>query len=369
MNMPKKTAARRIATIASMTAVAALALTGCSSDSSSGGGEGGGDGEEVRVSLITKTDINPFFVAMAEGATAKADELGVDLTLAAGREDGDEETQIQAIENAVSRGDQGILIAPNGPAVEDALISARDAGVFVIALDTPPSDPEAVDITFATDNRLAGQKIGEWTASKLDGEKAVIGLIDLHDDKHVSVDINRDQGFLEGMGIDVKDGMVIGDEDKSGSYTGGKGGEYEIVGHEAGQGAETGGRDAAEFLLAKSPDINVLYTINEPTAYGAYEAFTAADATDGLIVASVDGGCAGVDAIKQGIIGATSQQYPLLMADLGVQAIYDLVTTGEKPENSEGLDFYNTGVELITDEPQDGIESLTADEGLEVCWG
>ncbi|GAB3753329.1 sugar ABC transporter substrate-binding protein [Zhihengliuella somnathii] len=347
-----------------LSAGAALALTGCA-----GGGDDGdalADGEAVGVSLIVKTTSNPFFVAMQDGAQEAADEVGADLTLAAGRQDGDEDTQIQAVENAISRGDAGILITPNGPGVEDALVRARDAGLFVIALDTPPSNPDAVDITFATDNYLAGQKIGQWAAAKLDGDKAVIAMVDLFDNKIVSVDVDRDQGFLDGMGIDVADDAVIGDEAASGSYSGG---DYEIVGHEASEGAEDKGRTAAENLIARNPDINVVYTINEPAAYGAYEAFDAAGMTEDLIVVSVDGGCAGVDAIPQGIISATSQQYPLKMAELGVEAIYNLATTGETPETSEGLDFFDTGVELVTDEPQDGVKSISADEASEICWG
>lgn len=354
---------RQLIAAGSLTAAAALALTGCASG---GSADAAGDEETISVSLITKTDTNPFFVAMQEGAEAAADDLGVEITLAAGSEDGDEDTQIQAIENAISRGDAGILITPNGPAVEDALVKARDAGLYVIALDTPPSDPESVDITFATDNFLAGQEIGKWTAGKLGGEKATIALIDLFDDKVVSVDVARDQGFLDGMGIDLADETKNGDEAATGEYSGG---EYEIVGNEASQGAEDGGRTAAETLLSQNPDINVVYTINEPAAYGAYEAFKAAGATEGLIVVSVDGGCAGIDAVTEGIIGATSQQYPLKMAELGVQAIHDLVTTGETPENSEGLDFYNTGVALVTDEPQDGVESIDTAEASEICWG
>jgi fructose transport system substrate-binding protein len=358
---------RRIIMAGSLTAAAALAFTGCASGASgSGSGDNASGDEPIGVSLIVKTTSNPFFVAMQDGAEAAADELGVELTLAAGKEDGDEDTQIQAVENAISKGDAGILITPNGPGVEDALIKARDAGLFVIALDTPPADPEAVDITFATDNFLAGQEIGEWTAAKLAGEKATIALIDLFDDKIVSVDYNRDQGFLDGMGIDTADAEVNGDEEATGSYSGG---EYEIVGNEASGGAEDGGRTAAENLLSKNPDINVVYTINEPAAYGAFEAFKAAGKTDDLIVVSVDGGCAGVDQVKEGIIGATSQQYPVKMAELGVQAIYDLVTTGEAPSNSEGLDFYNTGVALVTDDPQDGIESIDTTEAGEICWG
>jgi len=354
---------RRLIAAGSLAAAAALAFTGCAT---AGPGDAGGDDENISVSLIVKTSTNPFFVAMQDGAEVAADELGVDLTFAAGKEDGDEDSQIQAIENAISKGDAGILITPNGPAVEDALVQARDAGLYVIALDTPPGDAEAVDITFATDNFAAGQEIGKWTASKLAGEKATIALIDLFDDKVVSVDVARDQGFLDGMGIDLADETKNGDEAKTGSYSGG---EYEIVGNEASQGAEDGGRTAAETLLSKNSDINVVYTINEPAAYGAFEAFKAAGNTEGLIVVSVDGGCAGIDAVEEGIIGATSQQYPVKMAELGVQAIFDLVTTGETPETSEGLDFYNTGVALVTDDPQDGVESIDTAEGSEICWG
>jgi fructose transport system substrate-binding protein len=57
------------------------------------------------------------------------------------------------------------------------------------------------------------------------------------------------------------------------------------------------------------------------------------------------------------------------MADLGVQAIYDIVKNGTKPEVSPGLDFYNTGVKLITDDPQDGVESEDTTYGIDNAWG
>jgi fructose transport system substrate-binding protein len=57
------------------------------------------------------------------------------------------------------------------------------------------------------------------------------------------------------------------------------------------------------------------------------------------------------------------------MAELGVEAIHALATTGEAPEASEGLDFFNTGVELVTDQPHEGIESITSTEAGDVCWG
>ena len=355
---------KRLFVAGSVTALALLGTTACSA--SGGAGAAGGDTEEVGVTLIVKTTSNPFFVAMQDGAKAAAKDAGVTLTLAAGKEDGDEDTQIQAIENAISKGDKGILITPNGPAVVDAIQKARDAGLYVIALDTPPDPADAVDITFATDNRAAGTAIGEWTAAQLDGDKATIAMLDLFDDKVVSVDYNRDQGFLEGMGIDVADGSTNGDEESTGSYSGG---EYEIVGNEATQGAEDGGRTAMETLLSKNPDINVVYTINEPAAYGAYQALQAAGKEKDVLLVSVDGGCAGVTNVEEGVIGATSQQYPVKMAELGVTAIAKLAEDGTKPSTTEGLDFFDTGVALVTDTPAEGVESIDSGAAADICWG
>jgi ABC-type sugar transport system substrate-binding protein len=323
-----------------------------------------GSAGAIGVTLITKTASNPFFVAMANGAKESADKLGITLTTAAGKEDGDTATQVQAIENAISRGDKGILIVPSGPDVNGAIKSARDAGLLVIALDTPPDPADTVDITFATDNFEAGNLIGQWAAKTLNGGPATIAMLDLFDDKVVSVDYNRDQGFLTGMGIDTVDPKKNGDEAPTGNYSGGT---YTIACNLPTKGAEDGGQTAMENCLSKNPDINVVYTINEPAANGAYKALQSAGRT--ALVVSVDGGCAGVGLVKDGVIGATSQQYPLKMASLGVQAIYDLVTTGTKPAVTEGLDFFNTGVALVTDKPVEGVESITSEAATAICWG
>lgn len=169
------------------------------------------------------------------------------------------------------------------------------------------------------------------------------------------------------MGIEVKDGKKNGDEAPTGKYSAAGGGDYTIVCNEAGNGAEDGGRSAMEKCLAKNPNINVVYTINEPTAVGANAALKAAGKTATIV--SVDGGCAGVASVKSGVIGATAQQYPLKMATEGMAAIAAVARGGEKPKPDAGLDFKNTGVALVTDKPVDGVESITADEGSKICWG
>ena len=312
------------------------------------------------VGLITKTNTNPFFVKMREGAQEKADAMGVDLRTFSGKFDGDNQSQVQAIENLIASGAKGILIAPSDPvAIVPAIDRARKEGLLVIALDTPLSPADAADATFATDNYKAGVLIGQWAAKTLGDEaaNAKIAMLDLNSSM-ITVDVARDQGFLEGFGIDVKDPNKIGDES-----------DARIVGHDVTSGAEEGGRRAMENLLQKDPGINVVYTINEPAAAGAYEALKAAGRQDDVLIVSVDGGCPGVENVKDGVIGATSMRFPLRMASMGVEAVLEYAKTGTKPSATEGLDFVNTGVELITDAPQDGVKSTSSKDGLGMCWG
>ena len=355
----------RVVALASAAGVA-LALGACSSSSGgSGGGSTAGGGEKIGVTLITKDSNNPFFVAMQNGAKELAAKQGnITLTVASGKQEGDDQGQIDAIEASIAKGDKGILITPMSTGVNSAIKKARDAGLYVIALDTPPDPANVVDITFATDNFKAGQLIGQWAEAQVKGKPATIALLDLFNDKVVSVDYNRDQGFLTGMGIDTEDKKKNGDEAKTGNY---KDGTYTIVCNEAGNGAADGGRAAMERCLTKNPDINVVYTINEPTAVGADAALKAAGKKATIV--SIDGGCAGVKSVKDGVIGATAQQYPLKMAQLGMEAIYQIATGGAKPSVSPGLDFYDTGVALVTDKKVDGIESITSDAGSKICWG
>ncbi|HHI69730.1 MAG TPA: sugar ABC transporter substrate-binding protein [Rhodobacteraceae bacterium] len=317
-------------------------------------------GEGITVCLITKTDTNPFFVKMKEGAEAKAAELGMTLKSFAGKVDGDHETQVAAIETCIADGAKGILItASDTSSIVTAVQQARDAGLVVIALDTPLNPIDAADATFATDNFVAGELIGKWAKGKM-GDAAAdakIAMLDLAISQP-TVGVLRDQGFLQGFGID------LGDPNKWGDET-----DPRIVGHDITAGNEEGGRKAMENLLAKDPMINVVYTINEPAAAGAYEALKAIGRENDVLIVSVDGGCPGVANVKDGIIGATSQQYPLLMASKGVEAIKAWAEDGVKPELTPGKDFFDTGVSLITDQPVDGVDSIDTTKGAELCWG
>jgi fructose transport system substrate-binding protein len=309
--------------------------------------------------LITKDNTNPFFVKMKEGAEAAATAAGLDFQAYAGEVDGDAAPQITAIENCVTAGAKGILITPSNDSVGPALKAAREAGILVISLDTPLGDADAQDITFATDNFEAGLLIGKWAAATM-GEGAAtakIAMLNINKD-NISVDVLRDTGFLVGFGIEVPDLTILGSET-----------DPRVVGHEGWGPSPEGGQKGMELLLAIDPDINLVYTINEPAAEGAYQALKAAGKEGQALIVSVDGGCPGVASVASGVIGATSQQYPLLMASKGIEAIVAFAKDGTKPTVTEGLTFMNTGVNLITDKPVEGVPSLDSTKGTELCWG
>ncbi len=320
---------------------------------------GAAQAAEPIVGLITKTNTNPFFVKMKEGAQAKAKELGLDLRTYAGKYDGDNEAEVAAVESLISAGAKGFAIVPSDSrAIVPTIKKARDAGLVVITLDTPMDPMNAADATFATDNFKAGELIGAWAAKTLGpkAKDAKIAMLDLTASP-VTVDYLRDHGFLSGFGIKYDDVTKNGSEH-----------DARVIGHDVTAGAEEGGRKAMENLLQKAPDVNLVYTINEPAAAGAYEALKAAGKEKGVMIVSIDGGCPGVKNVKAGIIGATSQQYPLLMASKAMEALAEFAKSGKKPAGPSDK-ITDTGATLITDHPVDGVPSINTEEGLKKCWG
>src|SRR3989440_10859407 len=298
----------------------------------------------VKVGLITKDATNPFFVKMHQGATAQASKLGAQLIYAAGKNSSDNASQIAAIETMTAAGVKGILLpVADGKAENAAIAKARKAGVLVIALDTPTVPKTATDALFATNNFNAGILIGKYARAATKGKTVTIAMLDEHAGS--SVGALRHNGFLSGFGIKGSDAQIA------------------CVGNGEGQTAPS--QTAMENCLQKNDAINVVYTINEPSAAGAWTALKNAGKTQSATtIVSVDGGCAGVRNIWAGGIDATPQQYPLLMASRGVGAVVKYAKTGIKPKG-----YTDTGVNLVAEKALVGVRSKTVKYGLANCWG
>ncbi|MET3603310.1 fructose transport system substrate-binding protein [Sphaerotilus sulfidivorans] len=307
---------------------------------------------EPVIGLITKTETNPFFVKMKEGAQAEAKKLGAKLLSGAGKTDGDNAGQVTAMENMIAAGAKTILITPSdSKAIIPAIKKARDKGVMVIALDSPTDPVDATDALFATDNYKAGVLIGQYAKAALGGKAPVIATLDLFPGHPVGA--QRHNGFLQGYGLqsfDAKNNELA------------KPAEVVCMADSFGDRAK--GQTGMENCLQKNPNINLVYTINEPAAAGAYNALKAAGKEKDVVIVSVDGGCDGVKDVAGGKIAATSQQYPLKMAAMGVAAGVEYAKTGKKVSG-----YVDTGVTLIAAKPVAGVDSKDTKVGVDLCWG
>ena len=308
--------------------------------------------DQVVIGLITKTETNPFFVKMKEGAAAAAQANGAKLLSGAGKTDGDNAGQVTAIENMMAAGAKTILITPSdSKAIVPAIKKAQKKGVMVIALDSPTDPADATDALFATDNYQAGVLIGQYAKAALAGKPAKIATLDLFPGHPVGA--QRHNGFLKGFGLAAP-------EAKSNEL--GKAPEVVCMADCFGDPAK--GQTAMENCLQKNPEINLVYTINEPAAAGAFTALKSAGKEKNVVIVSVDGGCEGVKNVGAGVIAATSQQYPLKMASMGVEAGIAYAKTGKKVSG-----YTDTGVTLISAKPLAGVDSKDVKTGTDLCWG
>jgi fructose transport system substrate-binding protein len=298
----------------------------------------------VKIGLVVKTLTNPYFVTMVNAAKKYAAEKGVTLLTGSGAYDGDNAGQISAMENMASAGVKGILFTPsNSSAIVPTVEKLRKQGIIMIALDTATTPESASNGFFATNNFNAGKLIGEYAKSAIQGKTPVIAMLDGTPGSEVSAD--RHNGFLAGFGI--------------------KEGSPEIVSEQATNGDETKALTAMENALSKDPNINLVYSINEPSGFGAYRAIEQAGKTHQIMIVSIDGSHKGIQAVESGEFAADSMQFPARMAEDGINAVITYAKTGVKPTG-----YMDTGVALITSHEQSGVpDQQGAAWGLKHAWG
>ena len=143
---------------------------------------------------------------------------------------------------------------------------ARDAGLMVIVLDTPLDPIDAADATFATDNRKAGELIGQWAQGTL-GDKAKDAKHRLPRPRHQPADrrLSARPGLHGGL-RHRREGPATATATRTMRAS---------ARTRSAEGDQDKGRTAMENALQKCPDVNVVYTINEPAAAGAWEALKA----------------------------------------------------------------------------------------------
>ena len=267
--------------------------------------------EPGSIGLVTKTETNPFFVKMKEGAERTAAAQVIPLLSGAGRSDGDNAGQVAAIENQVAAGARVILISPSdAKAIVPTITRLRKDGILVIALDSPADPMDATDGFFGTDNYRAGELIGAYAKARLGSTAPKAVTIDLLPGHPTGA--QRHNGFLKGLGVATND--RTSNENAA---------PPEVVCSGDSVGDQAKAQTVMENCLQRAPQVNVVYAINEPSAAGAWNALVKAGREKDVFIVTVDGGCRGVADVAAGHFAATAQQYPVRMAELGGIGIRD----------------------------------------------
>jgi fructose transport system substrate-binding protein len=301
---------------------------------------GGNAAGPITIGFIVKTLSNPYFAAMQKAAVAEARKTGVRLIFEAGKYDGDVSTQISDIEDLTTHGANAIIIVPNVSAsVAPALAQARKAGIVVIAVDTAVDPASAADSFVATDNLKGGIEDGQWAKAAMGGKKPVVAL--LEGTPASSVNTDRMGGFLQGMGMQKSQAAV------------------DLITN----GDQTKALNAMQNALVAHPDINLVWTINEPAAFGAYTALKGAGQADKVMIVTMDGSCRGINGVADGQFGADVLQFPAKMAQVAIQEAID-ASQGNKLAAR-----VDTGEPLTTLHPLQGVPSIPPTQALKECWG
>lgn len=237
---------------------------------------------------------NPFFVSMAEGAQAKAKELGVEVTVVdAGN---DPAKQTSDIEDLISRGVKVLIVNPeDSAAVAPVVQDAKDAGIKVIAVDRYVEGVDT-DTFIGTDNVRAGEVAGKYLVDVV-GEGAKIAI--LQGILGASSSIDRHQGFLNAVE-----------------------GKLDIVATQTANFDRAEGLTVTEDILQAHPDIVAILSANDEMALGAIEAVSASGKVPGkdILITGFDATADAKEAVKDGTMLCTIEQQPVTMGEKAVES-------------------------------------------------
>lgn len=248
---------------------------------------------------------NPFFVALSQGAEAKAKEINPNVKVNTASADYDLNKQFTQIDNFIASGvDMILLNAADAQAIAPAVKRAQAAGIVVVAVDVAAA---GVDATVQTNNVQAGEIACQFIVDKLGAEG---GKVIIQNGPQVSAVIDRVNGCKTVLATNAKIEILSDDQD--------------------GKGSREGGLTVMQGHLTRFPEIDAVFTINDPQAIGSDLAAKQLGRSE-FIITAVDG-APDIEAALKGntLVMASASQDPYAMAQLAVETGYKIMN-GEKP--------------------------------------
>ena len=277
--------------------------------------------EERRMSLVyipkVEDSTNDFWKALILGTKMAAKEYNADIEIKAPAEENDIERQNELLKEAISEEPDAILFSPSSfTESNDLLKEAKEKGIRISFIDSY-TEEKVQDLTVATDNLEAGEKLGKFAATLLgpDDQIAIVAHV-----KGVSTAVEREEGFRKGLGDLAKNIVEVVYCDS----------QYEKS------------RKLTQELMEKYPNLKMVAGMNEYSSVGAARAVKAAGAKDRIQVVGVDSSQEAVQLMENGVFKGLVVQKAFKMGYVGVKETI-LMLRGKSYEKD-----VNSGCELVT---------------------
>lgn len=279
--------------------------------------------EERKLSLVYIPKVvdstNDFWKSLILGTRMAAKEYNAEIEVKAPTEENDVEGQNRLLREAIEEKPDAILFSPSSFTESDELLKeAKKKGIKIGFIDSYTEEP-VQDLTVATDNLEAGEKLGKFAATLLgpDDQIAIVAHV-----KGVSTAVEREEGFRKGLG-DLAENIVDVVYCDS---------QYEKS------------RQLTLELMEKYPNLKMVAGMNEYSSVGAARAVKAAGAKDRIQVVGVDSSQEAVQLMENGVFKGLVVQKAFKMGYMGVKETVHMLR-GESYEKNE-----NSGCELVTPE-------------------
>lgn len=277
--------------------------------------------EERRMSLVyipkVEDSTNDFWKALILGTKMASKEYNADIEIKAPTEENDIERQNELLKEAISEEPDAILFSPSSfTESNDLLKEAKEKGIRISFIDSY-TEEKVQDLTVATDNLEAGEKLGKFAATLLgpDDQIAIVAHV-----KGVSTAVEREEGFRKGLGDLAKNIVEVVYCDS----------QYEKS------------RKLTQELMEKYPNLKMVAGMNEYSSVGAARAVKAAGAKDRIQVVGVDSSQEAVQLMENGVFKGLVVQKAFKMGYIGVKETI-LMLRGKSYEKD-----INSGCELVT---------------------
>ncbi len=289
---------------AAATTAAASESQAAASASESQAAEPAAQSGAIKIGVSVADQSNPFYIEILDGMQSAVKEGDQLVVMDAGF---DAAKQITDIEDMIQQGVSVMMIDPvDSNGIQASLLACKDAGIPIVAYNSPVDDASSVASTVASDNFMAGQLIGEELAKAM-GEKGKVVMLTYN---VAQVCADRANGF----------------KDSISKYP-----DIEIVEEQEIQPGVDTALPVMENMLQSYPDLTGVFALNDPSAIGCAAAVESAGMLDKIKIVGVDGSEDGIKVIKEGKMLASAAQHPVDIGKISVETAYKILA-GETVE-------------------------------------